>query len=178
MDNLKSILILLILLAFAAGVGYWAIVSLEPGNIGAERQKREALESENEKLREEMEELKKEFVSLKSAEEKVKEEAAASETRIESEPAAAVSKYQNLINRLQEITDSNITMKEKSKGTRVGTVQEFLNLYNGTSSRIDNDYGKSTKAAIAEFQKKEGLTADGEAGPATFKAMIEWLKEQ
>jgi peptidoglycan hydrolase-like protein with peptidoglycan-binding domain len=67
-------------------------------------------------------------------------------------------------------------MKEKSQGTRVGTIQTFLNIYNNTSKKIDNDYGASTKADIIKFQKNEGLTADGGAGPSTFRKMIDWLK--
>ena len=69
-------------------------------------------------------------------------------------------------------------MKLKSKGTRVGTVQEFLNIYNNTSKKVDNDYGAGTKTDVVNFQKKEGLTADGEAGPTTFVKMIDWLKKQ
>ncbi|HYD90300.1 MAG TPA: peptidoglycan-binding domain-containing protein, partial [Flavobacterium sp.] len=83
-----------------------------------------------------------------------------------------------LINELQKLIDDNIFMKEKSSGTRVGTVQTFLNLYNNTSKRVDNDYGAGTKADVIKFQKAVGLTADGEAGPNTYRKMIEWLKKQ
>ena len=69
-------------------------------------------------------------------------------------------------------------MKVGSKGTRVGTVQNFLNLYNKTSKRVDNDYGKTTKTDVIAFQKAVGLTQDGETGPTTYKKMIEWLKKQ
>ena len=69
-------------------------------------------------------------------------------------------------------------MKKGSRGTRVGTVQEFLNIYNGTDSKIDNDFGATTENQIKAFQKSEGLTADGQAGPGTYKKMIEWLKKQ
>ncbi|HBB54043.1 TPA: hypothetical protein DHS24_02780 [Candidatus Nomurabacteria bacterium] len=69
-------------------------------------------------------------------------------------------------------------MKEKSQGTRVGTVQTFLNIYNNTSKLVDNDYGPGTKTDVMNFQKAEGITVDGEAGPGTFRKMIEWLKKQ
>ncbi|PIR68691.1 hypothetical protein COU48_02755 [Candidatus Nomurabacteria bacterium CG10_big_fil_rev_8_21_14_0_10_03_31_7] len=69
-------------------------------------------------------------------------------------------------------------MKLKSIGTRVGTVQNFLNVYNKTSNKIDNSYGASTQKAVASFQKTQGMTADGEAGPSTFSKMIDWLKKQ
>jgi peptidoglycan hydrolase-like protein with peptidoglycan-binding domain len=69
-------------------------------------------------------------------------------------------------------------MKLSSSGTRVGTVQNFLNLYNKTSNKIDNDYGASTVKSVAAFQKAQGLTADGQAGSSTFSKMISWLKKQ
>ncbi len=77
------------------------------------------------------------------------------------------------------ITEYGGTMKVGSKGTRVGTVQEFLNIYNKTSDPVDNVYGEGTSAKIKAFQTAEKLaSADGQAGPGTFKAMIEWLKKQ
>ncbi|MBI2630677.1 peptidoglycan-binding protein [Candidatus Nomurabacteria bacterium] len=69
-------------------------------------------------------------------------------------------------------------MKVGSKGTRVGTIQKFLNLYNKTSKPVDNDYGPGLKADVTAYQKAAGTTADGETGPATYKKMIEWLKKQ
>ncbi|MBU0999326.1 peptidoglycan-binding protein [Patescibacteria group bacterium] len=69
-------------------------------------------------------------------------------------------------------------MKLKSRGTRVGTVQNFLNIYNNTSDKVDNDYGTSTQKAVTAFQKDQGLNADGEAGSGTFNKMISWLKKQ
>lgn len=36
---------------------------------------------------------------------------------------------------------------------------------------MDGIYGKQTKEAVIRFQKKNGLTPDGIAGPATLKAM-------
>ncbi|MDE2031162.1 MAG: peptidoglycan-binding protein [Patescibacteria group bacterium] len=69
-------------------------------------------------------------------------------------------------------------MKLKSTGSRVGTVQNFLNIYNNTSSKVDNDYGASTQKAVMAFQKDQGLSADGQAGSSTFAKMISWLKKQ
>lgn len=84
--------------------------------------------------------------------------------------------YSDLISRLQGLVDDVVLMKEGSRGTRVGTVQEFLNLYNDTTGGIDNDYGPGTKSKVAAFQKAEGLSADGQAGPNTYKKMIDWLE--
>lgn len=85
-------------------------------------------------------------------------------------------KHADLIAKLQKLIDDKILMKKGSQGTRVGTVQEFLNLYNGTDARIDNDYGDTTANAIKKFQSEQGLSADGQAGTGTYAKMIEWLK--
>jgi cell division protein FtsB len=173
MENIKSILLLVIILIAVVIIGYWAVVTLEPGNISVERQKQEQFKEENEKLQKEVQDLTDEIQSLKEA------QAIEEEQKKESETVSTTSlKYQSLINDLQKLIDDNVSMKEKSKGTRVGTVQTFLNLYNNTSKRVDNDYGASTKTAVMNFQKAVSLTADGEAGPSTFQKMIEWLKKQ
>ena len=57
-------------------------------------------------------------------------------------------------------------------------MQNFLNIYNNTSNKIDNDYGANLKKTVTDFQKSEGVTADGEAGASTFNKMIDWLKKQ
>lgn len=86
--------------------------------------------------------------------------------------------HSDLIAELQKLITDNVLMKEGSRGTRVGTVQKFLNVYNKTSGGLDNDYGAGTKTKVAAFQKAQGLTADGQAGPATYQKMIDWLNKQ
>lgn len=86
------------------------------------------------------------------------------------------SQYSDLISKLEKLISDNVLMKEGSRGTRVGTVQEFLNVYNGTSNKVDNDYGPGTKTKVADFQKAVSLTADGQAGPNTYQKMIDWLE--
>lgn len=85
--------------------------------------------------------------------------------------------HSELKNALQKLITDNVLMKKGSRGTRVGTIQEFLNIYNGTDSKIDNDFGATTENQIKVFQKAEGLTADGQAGPGTYKKMIDWLNK-
>lgn len=80
-----------------------------------------------------------------------------------------------LLTKLQGLIDDNINMKEGSRGTRVETVQKFLNIYFDTNSVTDGDYGPGTLANVKKFQAAEGLTADGQAGPNTYKKMIELL---
>ena len=188
MQNFKFILSSIIVLILLSLVGYWAVATLEPGSVHAEREKRKELEKINKELEKEIKE------DQKNTENKLKERLALLQPEVEEEPVAAVgtrdaittvepeenqnetSKYQSLIDQLQKMAEDKVSLKEKSKGTRVGAVQTFLNIYNNTSKRVDNDYGASTKAAVADFQKKEGLTADGQVGPSTLLKMIAWLE--
>ena len=174
MEKLKFTFGLIISLLIVAFLGYWAIASIEPGSTHVDRQRQKELEETNRELVKEVEKLKNELRLLQPEEvpgEVVSEPAPTPES-------TTSSKYQTLINELQKLIDDNVLMKEKSRGTRVGTVQTFLNIYNNTSKRVDNDYGKGTKADVAAFQKAVGLVADGEAGPSTFQKMIEWLLKQ
>jgi len=81
-----------------------------------------------------------------------------------------------LIAQLQKLIDDKIYMKKGSRGTRVGTVQKFLNLYLDKETRVDNDYGPQTIERVRQFQQEEGLDADGMAGPQTYAKMIEVLE--
>jgi len=78
---------------------------------------------------------------------------------------------------LQKLVVDNINMKEGSAGTRVGTVQKFLNLYFEKQTGIDNGYGPTTRERVKQFQQEQGLTADGLAGPTTYQKMIDVLKK-
>jgi len=92
-----------------------------------------------------------------------------------------VYKYQDLINEFQKLISDNVFLKQKSSGPRVGTVQKFLNIYNNTSNKVDNDYGVGTTKTVTAFQKDQkdsGLNANSEAGTNTFNQMIDWLKKQ
>lgn len=58
-----------------------------------------------------------------------------------------------------------------SRGTEVKAIQEKLKergLYNGS---VDGIYGTQTQTAVKAFQKQQGLTQDGIAGPATLKKL-------
>lgn len=176
MENLKFVLFSIFMLMLLALLGYWAIFNIESGGVHADKQKQEELEEENTVLKKEVEELKDEIASLQALrEEQIQEE---KPIVVSVDSTATASKHNNLINDLQKLIDDKVFMKEKSRGARVGTLQTFLNIYNNTSKKVDNDYGPGMKADIVAFQKAEGLTADGEAGPGTFAKMIEWLKKQ
>lgn len=87
-----------------------------------------------------------------------------------------IGEHATLIKELQKLITDNVLMKKGSKGTRVGTVQKFLIEY-GVKVTADNDYGDGTVNGVKKFQAEQKLTADGEAGAGTFKAMISWLEK-
>ncbi|MEA3399213.1 MAG: peptidoglycan-binding protein [Patescibacteria group bacterium] len=171
MENIRFIFISIIVSALLGLLIYWAFSTIDSGGEHVSKQELKELRKENEKLLAENEILKKElenFLLAQEEEEKQEEEDQKSETY----------KYQTMINEIQKLIDANIYMEKGSRGTRVGTVQEFLNLYLETSKSIDNDYGPGTVSDIKKFQSAEKITTDGEAGINTFKKMVEWLRKQ
>ena len=183
MENFKFVIFSIIVIALVGFGGYWAFSTMESGSVHVANQIQKELEFKNEKLTEEIILLKNEISVLKSKNEEeapvIKEEVLpvkTPEVKVTDTTKTPVLKHQNLINELQKLVDGNIYLKIKSQGAAVGSVQNFLNIYNNTSNKIDNDYGLSTSTAIKSFQKAQGLTVDGEVGPGTFRKMISWLK--
>ena len=70
----------------------------------------------------------------------------------ESNPVEALSKY-------------------GSRGSEVTQIQTKLKRWGYYNGNIDGIYGTQTLNAVKYFQRKNGLTVDGIAGPATLKAM-------
>lgn len=173
MEKLKFTLFSIVALAIIGVIGYWSVATIQSGQEHKTNQTLKQLQEENDNLKDEVKDLKDKLSVFK-----VEIEEFTPEPEKEITPQIEPYKYQNLINELQKLINANIYMKLKSSGTRVGTVQRFLNVYNNTSNRVDNDYGANTKKVIIKFQKDQGLTADGEAGMNTFKEMIDWLKKQ
>jgi len=191
MENFKffvSSVFVLILLGLG---GYWAFSTMESGSTHVDSQKQKALQDRNTELEKQVADLTRQVSLLQEANtEQVAKDAAVSDVSSTSTPATPVKtatptltptktvsyKYQTLINELQKLVDGNIYLKLKSQSPAVGTLQKFLNIYNNTSNKVDNDYGASTVTAIKSFQKAQGLTADGAAGPMAYKKMISWLK--
>lgn len=185
MDNMKFILLSAVTILLVGLLGYWAIASMQSGTEHVSAQKIRELASENEALKQEAEKLKAELGSPSEVAKEetpalppTKEPEPAKPTTPEKKPAPTVYKNQTLINELQKLADKGVVLKLKSASPAVGSVQKFLNLYNKTKNKIDNDYGKSTKDAVAAFQKAQGLSATGEAGKTTFLKMVAWLKKQ
>ncbi len=58
-----------------------------------------------------------------------------------------------------------------SSGEAVRTIQQKLVNWGYLSGGVDGVYGPKTVEAVKSFQNKNGLAADGIAGPATLKAL-------
>ena len=61
--------------------------------------------------------------------------------------------------------------KYGSRGDEVRQIQTKLKRWGYYNGNIDGIYGSQTLEAVKYFQRKNGLTVDGIAGPATLKAM-------
>ncbi len=59
--------------------------------------------------------------------------------------------------------------KRGSSGSEVRQIQEKLIRWGYLSGTADGIYGAKTEAAVKRFQKNNGLTPDGVAGPATLR---------
>jgi len=179
MEDFKFVIFSIIILSILGFSGYWAFKTMESGSTHMDSQAKKELESKNEELTKEISELKNQ-ISLLNSEKEEQIQPEIEETvvnnSIKDTETKNTLKYQDLIDDLQKLVDGNIYLKNKSKGPAVGSVQEFLNAYNNTSNKVDNDYGISTSNAIKIFQKDFKLSVDGETGPNTYKKMIEWLR--
>lgn len=189
MENLKFALFSIIIIGALGLAGYWAFSTIESGSSHVDIQKQKQLEQTNIDLGKQVADLTRQ-VSLLQSEKDAKDSLAEiiADTQATEPVVAPVKtvtpttaktttlKYQSLINELQKLVDGNIYLDSKSEGVAVGSVQKFLNIYNNTLNKVDNDYGPSTITAVKNFQKAQGLTADGEIGPGTFNKMISWLK--
>ena len=73
-------------------------------------------------------------------------------------------------NKQQNITVETLS-KYGSRGSEVTQIQTKLKRWGYYSGNVDGIYGTQTVNAVKYSQRKNGLTADGIAGPATLKAM-------
>jgi murein L,D-transpeptidase YcbB/YkuD len=188
MENFKSTLFSIVIFAIFMLAIYWAFSTIESGSAHVDNQAQKELIAKNESLQEEIIKLKNEIKTLEDQNTKTEVVPETEVTKIETvkdeivkKPVVetpTVLKYQSLINELQKLVDGKYYMKKGSKGTMVGTLQKFLNIYNNASNKVDNDYGVNMVTNITKFQKNVGLTADGQTGPTTYLKMIDWLKKQ
>ena len=199
MDSLKSIIFTIFVVVLLGFSGYWAFTTLESGSSHVDVQKLKELENQNKELTKEVTDLNRQISLLEADKAQANTNpvqdtsdtsqnpntAVVTTQTITTNPAPVktttntkpiVNKNQSLIDDLQKLANSKIFLKLKSQGPEVGTIQKFLNIYNNTSNKIDNDFGVTTQTAIKKFQKAVGLTADGAVGSSTILKMISWLK--
>lgn len=62
-------------------------------------------------------------------------------------------------------------LKQGATGGEVKELQRRLKMWGYYSGSVDGIYGKQTIEAVKRFQRKNGLTADGIAGKATYEAL-------
>lgn len=67
--------------------------------------------------------------------------------------------------------DVQALSKYGSRGNEVTQIQTKLKRWGYYNGSVDGIYGSKTVAAVKYFQRSNGLTVDGIAGPATLKAM-------
>lgn len=63
------------------------------------------------------------------------------------------------------------TLSSGSRGSAVKELQEKLNSLDYSCGTADGDYGEKTANAVRGFQRDNGLTVDGIAGPKTLEAI-------
>ena len=89
-------------------------------------------------------------------------------------PSAVVAKatIQDSQNQTTEQAFATVAvLKTGSRGAEVKEVQRRLKLWGYYNGSVDGVFGAGTKKAVVAFQKKNGLTADGVVGKATYKAL-------
>ncbi|MBO5240213.1 MAG: spore cortex-lytic enzyme [Clostridia bacterium] len=70
-----------------------------------------------------------------------------------------------------EVVLSVATLRQGAKGDEVKEVQRRLKKWGYYNGSVDGVFGAGTRAAVIAFQKKNGLTADGIVGRATYQAL-------
>ena len=71
----------------------------------------------------------------------------------------------------QSAAESAAILRQGSSGSEVKEMQRRLKMWGYYSGSVDGKFGSATKKAVVAFQKKNGLTADGVVGKATYKAL-------
>ncbi|MER8786897.1 N-acetylmuramidase domain-containing protein [Mesorhizobium sp. M0983] len=81
--------------------------------------------------------------------------------------------YRRLSGGAQPVSASTGMLRMGSTGARVRDLQTLL-ARAGYAVNVDGDYGPSTRDAVRDFQKAQKVTADGVAGPETFRRLDAW----
>ena len=74
------------------------------------------------------------------------------------------------------ILSTNELLKKGSQGAKVAQLQRILTDLKFNPGEIDGDFGNKTVAAVQQFQKQQGITADGIVGKQTQNALNKALE--
>lgn len=88
-----------------------------------------------------------------------------------SATAIAVSQRDHAAGTAIELSVETAVLRQGSKGGEVKEVQRRLKQWGYYTGSVDGIFGAGTKKAVIAFQKKNGLTADGVVGKATYAAL-------
>ena len=172
MENLKSSLIWIVILAVIIGGGYLAFTTLDTGpDFAKKTADRLAEEARME------EEAARALAELENkATETTEAELPPEESVAEQEPAEISSEAQKIKTDLEDLLARKITLEPGDSGVSVLPVQKFLNYYDkDLNMKEDQDFGPSTRASVEKFQKDQGISPDGGVGPQTISKMINFL---
>ena len=89
-------------------------------------------------------------------------------------PAALLSRVENTetVDRPADVVViETAVLRQGSRGSEVKEVQRRLKQWGYYKGSVDGVFGTATRSAVIYFQKKNGLTADGVVGKATYKAL-------
>jgi N-acetylmuramoyl-L-alanine amidase len=89
-------------------------------------------------------------------------------------PAVSLGLHQSKAENIQVITEEVAevaVLRQGASGGEVTEVQRRLKLWGYYNGSVDGVFGAGTKKAVIAFQKKNGLTADGVVGKATYQAL-------
>lgn len=84
---------------------------------------------------------------------------------------ASFTKTENVAETQTETVLSAAVLRQGATGGEVKEVQRRLKKWGYYNGSVDGVFGAGTRAAVIAFQKKNGLTADGIVGTATFQAL-------
>ena len=84
---------------------------------------------------------------------------------------ASFTKTENVAETQTETVLSVAVLRQGATGGEVKEVQRRLKKWGYYNGNVDGVFGAGTRAAVIAFQKKNGLTADGIVGTATFQAL-------
>ncbi len=83
-----------------------------------------------------------------------------------------------LKDKIQGLLNDKITMKATSKGTRVGTIEKFLNAYLNEKNVIANLYSPALIDRVKRFETAQGLSkTDGLASSLDYEEMLKLLNQ-